>query len=353
MRDQLYSRYLTYFLVLQIIIVQYISRFPDFIETYYSRGLYLPISLFFRKSIGWIPFSIGDLVYLFFILLFIRFLYIMIRDKFSDLRSYFFSIGATLSILHLLFYASWGLNYYRVPLAKKLNITSTSYTNEQLFDYSKNLISELNTLHVNITKDSTQKVMVPFSKKDVYKKAANGFENYSKQHPFFKYKGTSVKHSLLSTPLSYMGFAGYLNPFTGEAQVNSKVPTYSYAFTTCHEIAHQLGYAAENEANFIGYLASIHNEDIYFQYAGKISALRYILSEVYKRDNVFYKVLLKKINHGILKNIQESRDFWNSYENPFEPIFKKSYNTYLKANKQKQGIKSYSYMVNLLLNYEQ
>lgn len=353
MRNQLYSRYLTYLLVIQIIFIQIISNYPNIIESYFSKGLYKPVSLFYRGSIGWLPFSIGDLVYLFFIFLFIRFIYIVIRDKFSDIRGYLFSIGATLSVIHFFFYFSWGLNYYRIPLATQLSIETTTYNNEQLESYTKNLISDLNTLHLQITNDKTKKVLVPLSKKEIYKASKLGFETISKKHSFLKYKAVSVKHSLFSTPLTYMGFAGYLNPFTGEAQVNSKTPLYSYAFTTCHEIAHQLGYAAENEANFIGYLAAVNNENIYFQYAGKISALRYLLSEIYKRKPDSYNNYLKTINKGIMKNIQESRDFWNSYENPFEPLFKKSYNTYLKANKQKQGIKSYSYMVNLLLNYEQ
>jgi hypothetical protein len=308
--------------------------------------------MFYRKSIGWIPISIGDLLYLFFIVLFIRFIYIMIRDKFSDLRGYLFSTGATLSVIHFLFYFSWGMNYYRVPLATELNITSTEYTNNELETYANRLIKEINSLQETITNNPNEKVIVPLSKKEIYKVSKIGFEKISEKHPFLNYKATSIKNSLLSVPLSYMGFAGYLNPFTGEAQVNSKTPLYSYAFTTCHEIAHQLGYAAENEANFIGYLAAVNNKNIYFQYAGKISALKYILSELYKRDPSTYNAYLKTINKGIILNIQESREFWNSYENPLEPLFKKSYNTYLKVNKQKKGIKSYNYMVNLLLNYE-
>ena len=50
-----------------------------------------------------------------------------------------------------------------------------------------------------------------------------------------------------------MGYAGYLNPFTLEAQVNMLgCQKSTYPITIAHEMAHQLGYAAENEANFIG-----------------------------------------------------------------------------------------------------
>ena len=61
-------------------------------------------------------------------------------------------------------------------------------------------------------------------------------------------KVSSVKNSILSTPLSYMGFSGYINPFTLEAQINVNTPQLYLPTTICHEIAHQMGYSAENEA---------------------------------------------------------------------------------------------------------
>tara|TARA_B100000809_G_scaffold249300_1_gene280419 strand:- start:18243 stop:19301 length:1059 start_codon:yes stop_codon:yes gene_type:complete len=351
MNDDLLARYLSYFLIVQILFVQYISRFPETIEKYYSNGVYKVISLFYRSSLGWITFSIGDLIYGVFLFLFIRFIYIIFRDEFTELRSYFLSICGTLSVLYFLFYFSWGLNYYRVPLADRLEISKGSYTTKQLHSFTEKTILKINQLHFSITKNDTLAFQVPYKKKEIYKMTKIGYKNLSQKHSFLKYKAASIKSSLFSTSLSYMGFAGYLNPFTGEAQVNSKIPIYTFAFTASHEVAHQIGYAAENEANFIGYLATTSHTDPYFQLAGHITALKYILNELYKRDADLYKTTLSKLNKGIFKNLKASSIFWNKYENPFEPIFKKGYSTYLKVNKQKDGIKSYSYMVDLLIHY--
>jgi hypothetical protein len=41
-----------------------------------------------------------------------------------------------------------------------------------------------------------------------------------------------------------MGFSGYLNPFTNEAQVNYMM-MYSFPMTTNHEMAHQMGFAVK------------------------------------------------------------------------------------------------------------
>ena len=351
MRDDLLARYLSYFLVVQILFVQFISRFPQTIEKYFSNGFYKVLSLFYRSAIGWIPFSIGDIIYAIFILLFIRFIYILFRDEFTELRSYFLSICGTLSVLYFLFYGSWGLNYYRIPLAEKLQIRQGSYSTEQLHDFTLNTIKKINLLHSEVSKNDSIPYLVPYKRNQIYKMTKTGFERVGKKHKFLKYKVPSIKSSILSTPLSYMGFAGYLNPFTGEAQVNSKIPIYTFAFTACHEAAHQIGYAAENEANFIAYLATTSHSDPYFQLSGHITALKYLVNELHKRDAVLYKETISMLNKGIIKNLQASSEFWETYKNPLEPIFKKSYNTYLKVNKQKGGIKTYNYMVDLLIHY--
>ena len=95
---------------------------------------------------------------------------------------------------------------------------------------------------------------------------------------------TKVKKSLLSLPLSYMGYSGYLNPFTLESQINAKMPPISQIITSFHEAAHQLGYANEKEANFIAYLSAIKNNDPYVKYAGYTFAFRYLYYEFYKID---------------------------------------------------------------------
>ena len=181
----------------------------------------------------------------------------------------------------------------------------------------------------------------------------DGYEVLSKSYPEFAYHPKSLKTSLYNTPLTYMGFSGYLNPFTNEAHVDRLIPIYKFPTTACHEAAHQIGYAAENEANFIGAITSINNPDYYFKYSGYTFALRYCLAELFKRNKDTYDVLLKSINTGIIKNYKEVQEFWMSYRNPLEPVFEKTFDTFLKANNQSKGLESYSYVVALLVNYYQ
>ena len=254
MKSKKINRILATLLIVQWVFVQAISYFPEFVEQYYSNGIYLIISRFFRFIFGWIPFSIGDILYIIVGFIILKSIIKSIKKR----KINFVKITAIISIIYFCFHLFWGLNYYRQPLHKTIGINELDYSTEELNNFTHQLINKLNHLQIIITQNDTVKVEIPLSKKDIYIKVENGYAKLSENHSQFTYKTKSIKSSVISLPLTYMGFSGYLNPFTGEAQVNSLNPMISYPSTSSHEVAHQLGYAAENEANFIGFLPPFH-----------------------------------------------------------------------------------------------
>ena len=348
MKNSIYTWFWVVVLLIQWFAVQILSNRPAFIEEYYSTGLF-PITVKFQRILlGWIPFSIGDVLYVIAVYLIIKSIVNAIRKrKIGILR-----ITATISIVYFVFQLSWGLNYLRQPIHKTFNISELNYTTEELNVFTLKLVETINKTQFEITQNDSLKVSVPYTRKEIYTKVNVGYNKLSQLYPELIYKNESIKHSLLSYPLSYMGFSGYINPFTGEAQVNSLNPLVTYPSTSCHEVAHQLGFAAENEANFIGFLTAINNDDIYFQYSGYYMALRYALNELYRHDKEKYKSAIKSLNKGILINMRETQEHWQQFQNPLEPYFKNIFNQFLKANKQIEGIKSYNLMLGLLINYE-
>ncbi len=337
-------------LVLQIVVMQIMSAFPDFVERYYSNGIYPVISRTSRIIFGSIPISVGDIIYILVIVYLLARLIKTRKTIKGRWKEILLRIINVISIGYFIFNLLWGINYVRVPLDKKLGIDH-EYTEKDLHDFTKLLIEKTNRLHLEITENDTLKVVFSHDKEVVMRMNHNGYRNLSKSHPEFHYSNHSVKKSLISLPLTYMGFAGYLNPFTNEAQVNSMLPDYSFAATSCHEMAHQIGYASESEANFIGYLAAINNDDLYIQYSGYTLALRYCLGNWEVRDEKTLAELEKSINPGILKNFVESRTFWEQYESFIEVGFHIFYDNFLKINQQEEGLESYSRFVDLLVNY--
>lgn len=313
-------------------------------------GLYPYISQFMRYPLGVLPFSLGDLLYAFFIFSIFRWFYLRFKSKFRNPKKWILEIFAFASIIYGCFHLFWGFNYYRLPLHKTLRIKN-DYNTEELVILTRTLIKRSNEVQMKLMGDDSLRVPYNFKKSQILKNTVDGFDFLQEEYPKLTYNGKSLKRSIYSVPLTYMGFNGYLNPLTNEAQVNTNIVKYKLPTTASHEIGHQLGFAKENEANFIACLATINHPDPYFRYSGLTFALRYCLNELYARDKVQADALLKTINFGIMENYREVREFWALHTNPFEPIFQYSYNGFLKANNQKEGMKSYSYVVALLVNY--
>lgn len=348
---QLYKKLILAFSGLSILFINAILKyFPEFVENYYSNGLYVWISKLMRYSFGSIPFSVGDLLYTLSILYILRWLIKNRKRIIKDTKHWFLEVCTGLSFAYIAFHVLWAFNYYRLPLHITLNLED-DYTTEELNNVIDYLIIETNTAHSKLNPQDTLKIEFPNTKAEIIDKIPQGFVELQKTFPELKYNPASIKSSVYSTPLTYMGFSGYLNPFTNEAQVDILVPKYKLATTGSHEVAHQLGFAAENEANFIGGLAAMQNPDPYMTYSGKAFVLRHCLYELYRRDFEAYEEKKKLLFKGVLKNYQEVQDFWKAYQNPLEPIFATTYDTFLKANNQTKGMESYSYVVALFVNY--
>ena len=287
-----------------IVIWLVFRTFPTVTEHIYSKGIYPYIAKVLHFLFGWIPFSMGDILYT----LFIIGIFFVVVKHFKKLwqapLKILDKIFSKIIRIAFAFFFLWGFNYFRVDFW--------------------------------------------LSQKEIYRIAYNSYPLEKQGVTDFKAM-KSVKPSLYSKLLTYMGYSGYLNPFTNEAQVNRKMIGYSVPITVCHEIAHQMGYGAEEEANYLGYLAALKTDNPYFKYSAELFALRYFLNEVAQVAPTEYESLHSQIHKGIFENYKEVRLFWQQYENKAEPVFKASYDAFLKANKQSQGINSYDLVVGLLI----
>ena len=346
------NKKLSFFLVIQLILLKVLAYFPEFITKYYSNGISPYISSFERFLFGKIPFSFGDTLYIFIIIFLSYQLYKNFKQKTVFRLNTLFNFTAYLSIILFIFQLFWGLNYLRTPLYKTLALDKKDVTKTELISFTNSLIQQINTLQNTITHNDTIPVKIPYSFDTVFNKSTNGYQAIKPLFSGINTTAISIKKSMLSLPQIYLGFTGYLNPFTGEAQVNYLIPKLNLPATTCHEMAHQMGYASETEANFIGYMASTHNSDLYFQYSGYFMALRYALNEIHYKYPDDFEGIYKSINKGIIKNQEGIIAYYKKYQSPFAAHSRDLYGFYLKVNNQEKGINSYKYMVYLLVKYD-
>ncbi|HTL09521.1 MAG TPA: DUF3810 domain-containing protein [Chitinophagaceae bacterium] len=340
-------------ILLLVVCIKIFSSFPLAVEKYYSTGMYPVISRALRLLFGWLPFSVGDLLYGSVAILLLVKLFRFIRDLFKKRvqRGYVWnalrSIGFYALLVYAVFNVLWGLNYNRMGTAQQLQLQMKPYTTEELDTVLQIIVARLDSTHVPALQTRQQLRKKPV----LFTEAYNDYQAAKTQYAHLQYQTKSIKPSLFSYLGDYLGYTGYYNPFTGEAQVNTTVPLFVQPFTTCHEIGHQLGYAKENEANFAGYLSGKRSADPSFTYSVYFDLYNYGIRELYVRDSVRALALNKTKPQQVKKDLQELQAFYAAYENPLEPYIRKLYGQYLKANEQPAGIRSYNEVMAFLVAY--
>lgn len=324
----------------QWLLLQWIKRTPEVIDQLYTKGIFVWLSKVTLQATAWVPFSVGDLIYTIAIAYFLKSIW---RFKRLLRWSALIKMLGGFGLLFFLFHIQWALHYHQTTLSSLTNAPS-NYSSAELEEFTQHLIQQTNQLQERLSQNDSIPVEVPYTTDKIFDIATEAIRNR------YQYPTSNIKKSMFSLPLSYMGYGGYINPFTLEAQVNAYQPKLRLLTTSAHEIAHQLGYAAEEEANFIAIDAALQSEDPYMQYAGYHLALGYTLGDCRKRKNIDSKALYQELHTGVLQQYRQVSAFWQSYQNPLEPLFKKSYDSYLKANNQTAGINSYSLVVGLLLH---
>ena len=327
-----------------------ISNENLFIENFYSNFLYIFISEKLRILNYWTEIPVGDLIY---ILMFL-FIFYKIFQRAKSLRNLLIELGALLTIITILFYFLWGINYKRVSIKNKI-VSNQEVDIVKLVDFTNQLIDKINKKHLDLFNLDSIIPIDNRSFEEIKNTSVSDFKNLNnlKQDSIqnFDYTYPSIKKSLFSSALTFMGFSGYINPFTGEANINTKIPKNSIPFVVNHEIAHQLGTASEKDANFISYISLLNSSNQFHEFLALSYSLRVCLNELYINDRDSYSNSIKKINIGILNNYKQTQNFWSKYNGPIEVISKNIYDKFLKQNDLKTGIKNYGETISLILSY--
>lgn len=344
----------TIILFIIALIIKLFSLKHTLVEQYYATGLYTFIGSALRIVAGWIPFSVGDILYtaagIWIIVKIVRHTAALFKRRVTK-QSFVRGVIKTINVLllvYIVFYGLWGLNYDRKGIAAQLALKPKNETAKDLSVLTDSLRERVN----NIRRSMGENVQYePYE--TVFDKSVIAYQNVQKKYPFLAYRFSSIKSSFYSTVGNYLGFSGYYNPFSGEAQVCTKMPPFLLPYIACHEIAHQLGYATEDEANFTGYLAAKASTDQRFQYSLYFDLFNYANSTLYLYDSAAARSNYRQLDTLVKKDIADYRRFLLQYKNPLESVISALYGNYLKANNQPQGIETYSRVVAWLIAYQQ
>lgn len=305
-------------LISAVILIKLFSTNRSWVEVIYSRGLYPYLAWFFRMLFGWIPISIGDLAYfallVWLIWKFVKFIRSVYWKTLTKQRIKLALINGVFYLLvgYLIFNLAWGLNYNRQAAANQLDIAVIKYDSTQLKEFTYVLLEK-----VNESKQAWMAEDQPYPNSEgIFQRSKQVYDQSISTYPFLKFNTNSIKSSMYNMLGNYFGFTGYYNPFSGEAQVNTTVPPFIQPFTTAHEMAHQIGYAKENEASFVAYLAISTSNDQLFRYSCYLDMYMFARRELYFYDSTSAKELSKKLIPEVKADLEEWIAFSRRYEKP-------------------------------------
>lgn len=334
-----FKQYFGLFLLFFTILLQFAARCIPGFATWYAHHIYPILVQTLGRFSGLFPVSLTELG-----------LYVLVIWLLADLvrnyrrwrvllKKWFFVVA----VLLFSYTANCGINYFASPFSEYAGLETGLYTTEELKELCEYLVEQVNANVSEVHYIDQKKEW----KRDGVRAMQTVGELFSCLGGFYPMPKELVVDELLSV----QQLCGVYTPFTIEANFNGDMPDYNIPHTICHELSHLKGFMHEDEANFIGYLACIESENQAFRYSGYLTGWVYAGNALAKADWEAFWKLRDQLDQRALEHLQENNDFWDKYEGKVAEAANQMNDTYLKINRQEDGVKSYGRMVDLMLAY--
>ena len=271
------------------------------------------------------------------------------KKAFAPLGHWASHVVLTAVALFLLYVLTCGINYERTAFSAEAGLHRQPVSTEDLRLTCEVLIAEVNAEVAAVPFDEAGSSVMPEDGEAIAKVC---MERLSENYPCLQGFYPHPKGLLVSRILSVQELAGVYSPFTVEANYNREMPTLEKPLTLCHELSHLRGFMREDEANFIAYLACRTSDNAVFRYAGSQIALTHCLNAYYRAAGADrYWEVYAQLDERAVQDRRLQAQWWDQFEGPIAETSQKVNDSYLKANNQTEGVKSYGRMVDLLVAY--
>ena len=336
--------------------LQYVcAKAPDNVESIYSRGIYPIISEVVSLIFGYIPFPAAEAILALLIVVLIaaviRRIYRTFRYGPAEIVRGLLRIMSFAALMYFLFVVLWGLNYERVPLETTLGLSVSTPTKTELASAMDKEIASVNALCPSIaySKAGTSTYEGGFA--GMKDQVNEGFDRLSAPltvgDRYLAHTRSHPKSIYLSQYMSYTGIEGIFIPYTCEPCIVTDYPECVLPFTISHETAHLKGYAREDEANYLAYLACNANPDVYYQYSGHLNALTYLSDALYATDASLWRQETSRLDRRAAADVNAYYKYLRDHQGKAQDAANKINDSYLKSQGQ-SGVVSYDRFVTLL-----
>jgi hypothetical protein len=345
------------FLIIALFIMQrLIAGTPHLVERIHVN--------FFRETVvgvmnfwtSMVPFSLTEFVFIvggmfFIVSVFFVYLFKPVKTRFN-INKTLPIVGWGLAGMYLIFMITHGFNYSREPAANHFNFTTKTVALSDLVEMGEWLISETNTIRETRGENEYGHFMPETSLNRILDEAYKGYEQAGVKYDVLAGKRVPrVKPVALSRFWSYSRTTGMYFPFFSEVNINTHIPSHEILETVLHEMAHSKGYAREDEANFVAFIAGVYHPDLDYTYSVFLQNTKRVLIRVSQEDEFSYIKLEEQLSDKVRSDLEVSRNYWKNYRTIVGSATLALNNLFLKANSEKNGIKSYGGVVDLIANW--
>jgi hypothetical protein len=243
------------------------------------------------------------------------------------------------AVVYLVFLATWGLNYRRVPLRERLDFRPDRVSSERLAGLTREAIEAVNVLYPALPSNLSELHELP-------SRLGPAFLDVQRLLP--GPAGTAIgrpKPTVLRLYFRHAAVDGMTNPFLLEILVNADVLPYERPFVVAHEWAHLAGYADESEASFVGWLICLRG-DVEAQYSGWLFLVPTLLRQL---DEARRREMAGLLESGPRAHLQAIAARLRRSTPAVRRTAGRVYDQFLKAHRVEGGITSYEEVVTLVL----
>lgn len=338
----------------------YVARNVTGFAQWYAVTVYPVLVSVIGRICGLLPVSVVEIVLYIVVLLITIRLAALIRGitkrekSVSDVSRFCTGIFWFSGILFLVYTLNCGINYQRDSFAECIELEVEEYTVEELKIVCEILTEDINELTEIVARDENGLMVIAEERNkflpggelavEAMKKTSASYDELSGYYP-------QPKGLLCPWILSVQKLSGIYSPFTIEANYNRAMIGYNIPFTMCHELSHLRGFMQEQEANFIAYLACMASDSAEFRYSGSMLGWIHCMNTLYDADMEAWKEVRMMLDESVFVDLQANSEFWVKYDGKTAEVADMLNDSYLKANGQADGVKSYDKMVDLLVAY--
>jgi hypothetical protein len=325
---------------------------PARVEALFARGLYPRVAGRIAWVTAWTPLSVAEVVGAVLLLAAVGFAAwgarAAWRRQWPRLGAAALRLAALAGLGYLLFLLQWGLNYQRQPVAAAMGLRPGPRPTEELAALASELVAAANALRGEQLEDSAGVTRVRDGVEGAFARTRWGFERAAQDWPVLS-GSARPKGALSSLLLAYSGISGIYVPFTAEPHVNRLLPESEIPFTAAHEMAHHVGFAREDEANFLAWVACRAHPDADFRYSGALRASIYASSTLRRADAAAADRVESERSPAVRRDLAALAAWRDRYRSRAADVQARVNDAYLRSHGQREGIASYGRMVDLLL----